>query len=107
MATTVPQHSIGDYGTPFIFTLVDADTDAAIDVSSGTSLEAIFRKPDGTIVVKTASFVTDGTDGRIQYVTVSGDLDQAGRWRRWAKLTISGGPKTSTVRAFDVRDNTL
>ena len=79
----------GDIGTVFEYTIYDGST--IVDVSTTSSKLLKFFKPDKSIVSKTASFVTDGTDGKIKYTTVSGDLDQAGPWKVQAVLTFSGG----------------
>jgi hypothetical protein len=77
---------VGDYGTVFEITLQDQDG-AAADVSGATTKQIIFRKPGGTVVTKAADFVTDGTDGKIDYTAASGDLDTAGDWRIEGQVT--------------------
>ncbi len=50
------------------------------DVSAATTIEIRLEKPDGTVLTKTAGFVSDGTDGKIFYDTLSTDLDVDGGW---------------------------
>ncbi len=71
---------VGDVGVQIAVTLFDASTNAAKDISAATTTEFKLRKPDATVVTWSASFATDGTDGRLAYVTITGDLDQAGVW---------------------------
>ncbi len=71
---------VDDIGTIFTVTIVDQD-DAVVDISLYSPKQLIFTKPDGTRVEQTASFTTDGTDGKIQYTSESGDLDQPGLWQ--------------------------
>lgn len=64
---------------------------SALDVSGASTKQLVFKKPDGTKVTQTATFYTDGTDGVLQYTTVSGDIDQAGSWQCQAYLAGLSG----------------
>lgn len=79
--------SINDIGTSLQVNI--EENDVAVDVSSATAKQIIIEKPDGTLLTKTAAFVNDGTDGKIQYTTVTGDIDQVGIWRFWGKVTFA------------------
>ena len=91
-----------DIGTIFRLTITDTD-DAAVDVSSATVKFIYFKKPDGTKAKKTAVFYTDGSDGIIQYVGVSGDIDQAGEWQVQGYVETSDGKFFSEIADFTVR----
>jgi len=92
-----------DIGTVFRVTLYN--NTVIFDASALTTKNLIFKKPDGTIITKEATFYTNGTDGIIEYKTVSGDLDQNGVWALQAYLeTPLGSWKTSTTM-FRVYDN--
>ena len=85
-------------------TIYDPATDAALDISTATTMELRLRKPDGTTATWSASFVFDGTDGRIYYTTVAGDLDQTGLWYMEARIVADGGDwRTKTQTQFRVR----
>lgn len=71
---------LGDVGVDIIVQFLDSDCDPK-DISSFTTLSICFEKTDGTTVSKTATFTTDGTDGKIQYLTETGVIDQTGTWR--------------------------
>ncbi len=102
---SLPEIHQDNIGTVFRFAIRNQD-DAVVDLSSASLLEIRFRKPDRTtILVKTATLVTDGTDGLIQYVTIAGDLDTSGPWTRQARVTIPAGDFWSEVIAFQVEDN--
>ena len=58
----------------------------AHDISGFSTLSIVFLKPDGTSVTKTASFKTDGTDGKISYQLLKAELDQAGWWEWWGVI---------------------
>lgn len=78
---------VGDIGTVFRLTIYD-DTTLA-NLSGATTKQILFSKPSGMLLTKTAVFTTDGTDGKIQYVTVAGDLDEAGQWTIQGYLVLS------------------
>lgn len=94
----------GDIGTIFEVTL--KDDVAIVDVSSATTKEIFFRKPDGTTVLtKAAEFKTDGTDGIIQYTTILDDLDSVGGWKIQGHVILSTGEWKSDIASFKVYDN--
>lgn len=96
---------VADVGTIFRVTLKDQD-DVVVDVSAASSKLIILKKPDGTTVSKTASFYTDGTDGIIQWTTtLITDLDQDGKWKLQAKITIASAIHSSDIVTFDVYPN--
>jgi len=92
-----------DIGTAFRVTVQDGDT--VVDVSGATIKQIIFQKPSGTTVTQTATFVTDGTDGQIQYVTVSGDLDEAGKWIMQGYVVLAAWQGHSDMYQFEVYEN--
>ncbi len=63
----------------------------AVNLASVTAKDLYFKKPNGTVLQKPASFVTNGADGKLQYVTQAGDLDRAGTWKVQAYLQFPGG----------------
>lgn len=81
MAEAAAKIHVADVGTAFRTTMLD-EAGAVIDVAAANLLKMWFEKPDKSTVEYTAAKVTDGTDGRIQYVTASAsDLDQPGGWK--------------------------
>lgn len=81
---------LGDIGTSFRLTIKDQD-EAVVDISGATTKKITFEKPSGDSVEKNATFVTDGTDGKMEYVTVSGDLDETGWWRYQGYVVLGAG----------------
>ena len=74
----------------------------AVDISSYTTRQFIFRKPDGTEVTKAATFVSNGQDGYLQYVAEDGVFDSEGKWRVNAFLAKTNSELTSGTLKFDV-----
>lgn len=87
-----------DFGIDILLNAIDQDC-AVVDLSAATEVEFEFRKPDGSIVTKTAAFVTDGTDGKCRYSVESGLLDVAGTWT--VRLLVTEGA-TSQYRSLEV-----
>lgn len=89
-----------DIGTVFTLTIVDQDG-VAVDLSSDPSPEIKF-KHGSQVLTKVATFTTDGTDGIIQYTTVSGDLNQSGNWTMQGHVILLSGEWHTTKVGFKV-----
>lgn len=96
---------LNDIGTVFEFEIKDGST--VVDVSGQTTMEIFFLKADGTTkITQNAVFSDDGVDGKIRYVTVSGDLDQVGKgWKRQGHVVISSGEWRTDIIDFEVHPN--
>ncbi len=102
---------LNDIGVVFTVTILEPDpTDPTSlivkDISAATVLEIILQKPnpDLTKITKTAVFVTDGTDGKITFTSIAGDLDIAGRWSLEGEVTLPTGKFRSDRERFDVEE---
>lgn len=101
---------VGDVGTVFLLTIKEqdpADPDALIvvDIAAATGMMLHFKKPDGAIISRTGTLYSSGADGKMKYVTVSGDIDQAGRWSVQAAAAIGQWIGRSDIHQFVVRSN--
>ena len=81
---------VGDIGT--VITV-----DCGTTITGATDLALNVRKPDGTEVEWVPAI--SGTDS-LEYTTVSGDFDQAGRYKLQASLTIDGWSGLGEVASF-------
>lgn len=95
--------SKNDIGT--VFEVIIKDGTAIVDISGATTKQIIFKKANGETVTKTATFKTDGTDGKIQYTTVTNDLDVEGTWEIQAFVILASGEWMSDVSRFVVNRN--
>lgn len=102
MPTSTDMH-VGDIGTVLEVTLYDSGS--VVDVSSATVKQIILEKPDGTAVTKTASFTTDGADGKLRYTTIANDLDAPGDWNLQVYVEMPAGKWKSDVGVFTVLPN--
>ena len=69
----------GDVGTVVEAAVCDENGDA-VDLSGATTTDIKVKKPDGTTTTWTGA-VNGSISNQIDYTTVSGDLDQAGRYK--------------------------
>ncbi len=75
---------VGNVGTLLICTVtrVVNSVEQAVDLSGTTAIQMEIQKPSGErLTPVVATFLTDGTDGKIQYTDNTGIFDQAGRWK--------------------------
>lgn len=75
---------VGNVGTLLIATVtkIVGGVEVAVDVSGTTEVQMEIQKPSGERQDPvTATFLTDGTDGKIQFTDNVGIFDVAGRWQ--------------------------
>jgi hypothetical protein len=96
---------VNDVGTEFQVTVTDdAVPEVGLDLSSATTLEFCFEKPDGTVTTVTAVGV-DLPNGVLSYTTVLGDLDQAGPWKLQVHYVLPAAERRADVLSFTVKEN--
>jgi hypothetical protein len=107
MATCSNDIHVDDIGTIFRLTVTDcvAGVDVAVDVSAQTDMDYNFVKPDDTILNATPVFTTDGTNGEIEYISLSGDIDQIGIWQLQAVVVVPAGTFHTKPIKFQVHAN--
>lgn len=98
---------VGDVGTAITVTVVKPGTSTPVDISSATVLHIILGPPgEGAApVTKTAAFVTNGVDGKMQYVTQAGDLSAAGSWKVQGYFENPAGKWHTAKGKFKVNSN--
>ena len=96
---------VGDIGTVFQTNVKDQDGNV-IDCSACDLMQIIFVKPNGFKLIKPMIFVNTGSDGQLQYIAVSGDLDTVGVWRRQTYIHFPNGNDWYTdIASFMVQPN--
>jgi len=96
---------VGDVGTVFELTITEQDG-TVVDVSSVATKTIYFKKPNSAKIAATASFTTNGTDGKIKYASQTNDIDMAGLWKIQGYVEFASGDKFySEVVSFTVRAN--
>ena len=94
---------LNDIGTSLRVTIEEDGT--ALDISTATTKQILIVKPSMTKLTKSAVFVTDGTDGMIEYVTIANDLDELGTYNIQGYIVMSGWAGHSEVKQFKVYSN--
>lgn len=78
---------VGDTGTTIVILLKNQD-EAAIDLSSFSSIVLLIKRPDNSLVERDCFFVTNGMDGKVQYTTIISDLTIPGNYRFQIRCNI-------------------
>ena len=107
MAFTEQSH-VNDIGTIFRVTVYDKTSTggtSVADISTATSKTFYFRTPSGSTISRSAVFTTDGSDGKIEYASVDGDLSAPGNWELQAKIVSPDGSFNTDVGNFRVYEN--
>ncbi len=92
------QLHVGDVGTEIVVTVVD-QAGAAVNISGATELTIYLTRPNRTVLTKTAVLDTNGVNGKMKYVTQSGDLSVAGTWKVQGYVAGASGWSGSTREA--------
>lgn len=92
-----------DIGTQLVVTVLDDGS--PVDIGLATDIEIILRKPDNTTLTKPAVIYTNGSDGKMAYTTVDGDLDIVGNYKIQGKVEINGGAYYTSLGSFKVHCN--
>jgi hypothetical protein len=94
---------VGQFGEAIQLTVVD-NNGIAINVSSYTGTKNLYIRPPDALktVTYTWSFVSDGTNGQIQFTpAASTEIDRPGTWKGQAVFKIGSSVVAKTV-LFDM-----
>ncbi|OGH07413.1 MAG: hypothetical protein A2W22_03015 [Candidatus Levybacteria bacterium RBG_16_35_11] len=86
---------INDIGTALILNTL-------ADISSATVINYKFKRPDGSTFLRTGSFVTNGADYLLRYITQDGDMDIDGDWQMQSYLEMPTWRGHSQIVDFSV-----
>lgn len=88
-----------------IMTLTIEEDGAAVNISSATTKKIKIRKPGGSVLEKDALFVTNGSDGKLTYTTIDGDIDKVGDYKVQAYVAMTGFTGHSSIVMFEAKKN--
>lgn len=97
--------NVGEYGNLIELTVKDPETGQAADISSYTDLSVKCKSESGKEVTRDATFVTDGTDGKLEFTFEDGDLDEEGEWKLQAVLGATGRLTKGRILEFYVKES--
>ncbi len=92
-------------GVTFIVTVVEEDGKTPQDISQATSTTIYLRRPDQSVISGSNGFVTDGTDGQIYYISLTGDLGVAGIYKIQGCYMVGGNVFCTQEQYFLVEPN--
>lgn len=105
MATPV----VTDIGTRVELTFTRASDGSVVDISGATTRQMRFQAPSGAVTLvdqddtPAVTFVTDGTDGKIEYITPALHWAQTDLWRVQGRVVLGGGAEfASLIEKFRV-----
>ncbi len=75
----------GDIGTIIEATVKDGAS--AVDISSASSVKFSVNPPRSAVKSFTAAFTSSGTDGKVRYTTLAGDINVPGTW--WIQVLVT------------------
>lgn len=87
----------------FVVTIKDQDR-AIVNLSTATVKQLWFLLEGANVQEKDAAYVTDGSDGLIQWTATAAFLS-AGKWTIQSKIVISGQTYFSDQASFTVHEN--
>lgn len=97
------QAQVGDIGTKLRLTIYDGDTPA--DISNATVKSIEFKPKNGTKITKTANFVTDGVDGKIECTIAEHDFDVAGIYYVQGIVVTPSGSWHTSIKQITINKN--
>lgn len=89
---STPSYTVGDKGIAIHGQCLDGT--AATDLT-GSTTELHIRKPDGTVLTRTAT-ITEPTTGQWQYTWGAGELTEPNHWQIEAQVTSADGSIAQT-----------
>jgi hypothetical protein len=82
---------VGDIGTSFSVTIKDKATSNIIPLQNATIKTFTLQRPNGSKVSRDALFATNGTDGKLKFITIDGDITLPGSYRLQAYVELPDG----------------
>lgn len=99
---TIQRSSVG---VQFIVQINNEQTNQPINLSSASSINFIYKQPDQIVYNVSGSLYTDGTDGKVSYISQDTDLTVRGIWKLQISYQISGATNYTSIYTFEVLPN--
>lgn len=77
------------------------ENNTPLNISGYDERKLYLKKPDGSVVERTVSFLTDGTDGILKYEALTSDFDTVGFWKRQWRIRQSASGKQYATDAIE------
>ena len=100
-----PEVQVDTFGWDLDLRMVD-DQGSSIDISAATTREFMAKRPSVDIpFTMAASFITDGTDGKLRHVVVVNEINVIGTWQIQSHVIMPGVELFSEILFFEVKAN--
>lgn len=94
---------VNDIGTRFLATIKDSGE--VVNISNASVLSMTFKKPSDTVIYRSGTLYTNGSDGKVYYDTVAGDLDEPGLYKLQGRVALPSGTYYTDIYTFQVSCN--
>lgn len=94
---------VNDIGTRFLATI--QDDGEIVDISNASAILMIFKKPSDNIIYRSGTLYEGGSEGKVYYDTVAGDLDEPGLYKLQGRVSIPSGTYYTDIYSFQVSCN--
>jgi cellobiose phosphorylase len=94
-----------DIGTILVCTI--REYGVVFDLSTATVTKFKIHRPDGSMLIVTALFLTTGVDGKLRYVTVANDFNMDGEYQIQAYIEMPLGKWHTDIASFVVDENLI
>ena len=91
---------VNDIGTRFLATITDDG--GVVNISGNSIVSVIIKKPSDQTIYRSGVLYTNGSDGKIYYDTVAGDLDEAGLYKFQCRVSMPSGTYYTDIHSFKV-----
>ena len=95
---------VNDIGTQYLITILNQDN-SVVNIANANPKQIVFEDPNGVVLTKNGTLYTDGTDGKLYYISVSGDFKVKGWWELQGYVVISGSAWRSSIEKFKINRN--
>ena len=105
-ATPVEKIQLNDVGTKIVLEVYNGGS-IINDLAAAVVRTITLRRPSGTSISSDGVLYTDGTDAKMYYLTVEGDINELGTWEAQGYIEYADGSHfyTSPVSTFYVYAN--
>lgn len=104
--TVRPDLHVGDTGTELHMVITNKANGKPVSLQTATEAFFKFKPPQAGSFQRDAEVVTPpGTDGKLGYTFVTGDLAESGRWKIQAFVKDGAGQWHTDIEIIDVGEN--
>jgi hypothetical protein len=97
---------VGAQGVQLELEVLENCLTTAFDISSPNAIAITVERPDGSTFTRAATLTTDGTDGKMFILTVTGDITVKGTYKMQGSVNLPSGLDTpTTIGTFDAFEN--